>query len=159
MEKLLKILSENARISNQQLAVMLNMSEAEVKAKIAECEEAGILQGYKAVVDWEKVDKEYLTAFIEIKVTPKRDWGFDEIANMIANFEEVESVYLMSGGYDLFVTVSGRSFKDVALFVAKRLSPMDSVLSTATHFILHKYKEKNIMMGTSPKDEREVTTL
>ncbi|HPU58822.1 MAG TPA: Lrp/AsnC family transcriptional regulator, partial [Candidatus Avimonas sp.] len=115
-----------------------------------------VIRGYKAVVDWEKTDRPYVTALIELRVTPKRDFGFDSIAETIMRFNEVESVYLMSGGYDLAVIVSGRTFKDIAMFVAKRLSTLDSVISTATHFVLQRYKESGIILRGEEKDERGV---
>ena len=136
MEKLISLLEENARLTNEQLAVMLGTTTEDVANKIKQYEEDGILIGYTAIVDKETLDKDYVEAFIELRVTPKPDFGFDEIAQRVAQYDEVKSVYLMSGGYDLAVIVSGRDFKDIALFVAKRLSVLDSVVSTATHFLL-----------------------
>lgn len=153
MDQLLSLLSENARLTNGQLAVMLNISEAEVAEKIACYEKEGIIRGYKALVNWEKVDKNKASALIELRVSPKRDRGFDEIANRIMQFDEVESVYLMSGGYDLAVKVHGRSMQDIAMFVMRRLSTLDSVLSTATHFILTRYKDDDVILNSG--DERD----
>jgi len=135
---------------------MLGRSEKDVADQIAKWEREGVIRGYKAVVDWEKTDRPYVTALIELRVTPKRDFGFDSIAETIMRFNEVESVYLMSGGYDLAVIVSGRTFKDIAMFVAKRLSTLDSVISTATHFVLQRYKESGIILRGEEKDERGV---
>ncbi len=154
MEKLLKLLDSNARLTNEQLATMLNISEEEVRAQIASLEKSGAIRAYKAVVDWDKTDRNCVTAIIELKVTPRRDVGFEGIAEQIMAFEEVESVYLMSGGYDLSVRVTGRSFQEIAAFVAKRLAPLESVISTATHFVLRRYKESNVMFLGENQDER-----
>lgn len=154
MEKLLSLLENNAKLTEEQLAAMLSLSAEEVRREIRQYEKAGVIKGYKALIDWDKVDREQLTAFIEVKVTPQRDLGFEQVAERIMQFEEVDSVYLMSGGFDLAVTVSGRSFREVAMFVAERLSPLDNVLSTATHFILRKYKDKGVLFGVEKGDER-----
>lgn len=155
MDQLLSLLSENARLTTAQLAVMLNLSESEVTEKIAQYEKDGIIRGYKALVNWEKVDKNKASALIELRVSPKRDRGFDEIAGRIMQFEEVESVYLMSGGYDLAVKVHGKSMQDIAMFVMRRLSTLDSVLSTATHFILTRYKDGGVILNSEDEqDER-----
>lgn len=156
MDKLLKLLDTNARLTNAQLAVMLGTTEAEVQAQIADLERSGVVRAYKALIDWDRTEREYVTAIIELRVMPKRDLGFEEIAETVMRFEEVESVYLMSGGYDLSVVVNGRTFKDVAMFVAKRLSPLDSVISTATHFVLRRYKEKGVLFLGEEKDERGI---
>ncbi|MBQ9963658.1 MAG: Lrp/AsnC family transcriptional regulator [Clostridia bacterium] len=154
MDKLLKLLDSNARLTDEQLATMLNISEDEVRAQIAKLEKTGAIRAYKAVVDWDKTDRNCVTAIIELKVTPRRDVGFEGIAEQIMAFEEVESVYLMSGGYDLSVRVTGRSFQEIAAFVAKRLAPLESVISTATHFVLRRYKESNVMFLGENQDER-----
>lgn len=154
MDKLLKLLDSNARLTDEQLATMLDISVEEVRAQIARLEKEGAIRAYKAVVDWDKTDRECVTAIIELKVTPRRDVGFEGIAEQIMAFEEVESVYLMSGGYDLSVRVTGRSFQEIAAFVAKRLAPLDSVISTATHFVLRRYKESNVMFLGDNQDER-----
>lgn len=159
MERLLTLLNENSKYTISQLAVMLGTTEQEVEAKIKEYEKSGVIKGYKAVVDWEAAKADRLTALIELKVSPKKNFGFDEIAETIMRFEEVESVYLMSGGYDLAVTVTGKSFQDIAMFVAKRLSPLESVLSTATHFILSKYKQDGILFRSGPVDDRRNVLL
>ena len=148
----LSLLNENARLTNAQLAVMLGKTEEEVEKEIADYQQKGIIKGYKALINWEKVDHHKTTALIELKVQPKKESGFDEIAKKIMQFSKVESVYLMSGGFDLAVMVHGDSIQDIAMFVAKRLSPLDSVLSTATHFILTRYKEGDVNL-TSPKEE------
>lgn len=154
MDKLLSILSENARVSNKELAAMLETNEEDIAKRIAKLERDGVLCGYPAVIDWDKVqDKDRVVAFIELKVTPRADSGFDEIASEIMAMDEVEAVYLMSGGFDLAVYVTGRTFQEVAMFVAKRLSPLQSVVSTATHFVLKKYKDRGTCMNTET-DER-----
>ncbi len=154
MDKLLKLLDENARLSNAQLAVMLDMPEKEVEEHLAALEKAGVVRGYKALIDWDKTNREYVTAIIDLQIAPSKDRGFDSVAETIMAFDEVESVCLMSGGYDLSVRITGRSFRDVAMFVAKRLSPIDGVLSTATHFVLKTYKERGVLFLDDEKDER-----
>lgn len=154
MEKLLKLLDKNARMSNAQLAAMLGRTEAEVEAQIKELEKSGVIRGYTAIIDWDKTDREYVTAIIELHVTPRKDRGFEGIAEEIMSFPEVESITLMSGGYDFSITVNARTFRDVATFVAKRLSPLDSVVSTATSFVLRRYKENNVIFLDNELDER-----
>ena len=153
MDKLLELLQENARMSCEQLAVMLGRTPEEVAAQIDEYEKSGVTRGYHALINWEKADANHASALIELRVTPKRDKGFDEIADKIMQFEEVEGVYLMSGGFDLAVRVNAATMQDIALFVAKRLAPLDSVLSTATHFILTRYKDGGVVLN--PEDERD----
>ena len=155
MDQLIQILANNARLSAEQLAAMTGSTPAQVAARIDALQAEGVIRGYKAVVDWEKTDRDFCTARIELKVTPKSGMGFDEIAVTIAQFDEVESVELMSGGYDLGLTVTGKTFKDVAMFVAQRLAPLDSVESTATHFVLKTYKQGGIMTCGQEQDERE----
>ena len=152
--KLLKLLNKNARLKDEELAVMTGCKEKEVHDSIAEMEKEGLIRGYKAVVDWERVDNTHVSALIELKVTPKAGLGFEEVAMKVAKYPEVESVYLMSGGYDLSVTVTGRTFQEVAMFVAKELSTIDSVISTTTHFILRRYKELDIELLGKPSDDR-----
>ena len=154
MDKLLKLLDTNARMSNAELAVVLGSTEEAVAARIAELERSGVIRSYKAVIDWERTDRPYVTALIELRVTPKRDLGFEGIAEQVMQFDEIESVYLMSGGYDRSVTVTGHTFKEVAMFVAKRLSTLDSVVSTATHFVLRRYKDDGVLFLGEKKDER-----
>ena len=159
MDRLLSLLQNNARLTNRQLAVMLGREEEEVAKAIEAYEKSGVIRGSQAVIDWDKTDSPTVFARIEIKVTPKKDFGFEEIARTIMELEEVQSVSLMSGGYDLAVTVSGKNFRDIAMFVAHRLSPIDSVNSTATHFILKKYKERGMVFEEEVKDERRMTLL
>lgn len=153
MEKLLDLLHENARLSNAQLAVMLGTTEEDVAAQIAEYEKKGIIKGYQALINWEKADANKATALIELRVTPKPDRGFDEIASRVMQFEEVDAVYLMSGGYDLAVLVHAKSMQEVAMFVARRLSQLDSIISTATHFILTRYKDGGVILAEDEKDD------
>ncbi len=155
MNQLIQLLSENARLTSKQLADMTGDTPQGVEAKIARLQADGVIRGYKAIVDWEKTDRDLCTARIELKVTPKSGMGFEEVAGIIAQFDEVGSVELMSGGYDLGLTVTGKTFKDVALFVAQRLAPLDSVESTATHFVLKTYKQGGVMTCGDEQDERE----
>ncbi len=159
MEMLLKLLTEDARLSLEQLASLTGQSEQEVAAQMDELREKGIIAGYQAVVNWEKAGIEKVLSLIEIRISPKRDFGFDEFADAIAHFPEVETVYLMSGGFDICITMHGASFRDIAMFVAKRLSPMESVISTATHFVLKTYKERGILFTEKKEDERGFASL
>jgi len=159
MELLLKLLEENARLSLEQLATMLSLSEQEVAEKMDKLAKKGVILGYQAVIDWEKTGKDYVTSIIELTVSPQKGHGFDDVAQTIAEFPEVDSVYLMSGGYDLAIIMHGRTFKDIAMFVARRLAPLDSVLSTGTHFVLQKYKDKGIKLDIGILDERELANL
>ncbi len=159
-KRILKLINENPRLTDKELAVMLDMSEAEVSAEIERLESEGIIGGYRAIVDWSRVeDIDTVTALIELKVTPRRDTGFDEIAAEILEFPEVDTVHLMSGAYDFAVYVKGRTIQDISMFVAKRLSPLDSVLSTATHFVLKSYKDSGVLLGGKEVDERGSITL
>ena len=152
--KILSLLSENARMEYEDIAVVTEIGEAEVKARIAALEREGVICGYKTVIDWEKVDSDSVSAVIELKVTPKAELGFEAVAARIAKYPEVESVYLMSGAYDLSVLIEGKTMKEVAYFVAQKLAPIESIISTATHFVLHKYKDKGVVYGYSEVDER-----
>lgn len=159
MERLLKLLEQNGRLSVEDLAAMLDTAPAEVARQMDEAQRLGYIRGWRALVDWEKTSADHVEAVIELRVSPKKNRGFDEIASTIAAFEEVKTLLLMSGGYDLQLIITGRSFQEIALFVAKRLSPLDDVLSTATHFVLRTYKkEGQVFVGEDP-DERECTTL
>ena len=158
-EKLLRLIDDNAKLTNEQLAVMLGEDAQDVAQTIAGYEKQGVIRGYKALIDWDQTDRNLVSARIEIKVIPKGTMGFEEIAYTISQFREVETCYLMSGGYDLALTISGKTFKDIALFVAHRLAPLEPVQSTSTHFVLKKYKQRGQMMVGDFKDEREVTSL
>ena len=154
MNELLHLLKQKARLCKEELGAMLGITPAEVAAQIKKLEEDGIIKGYSVVLNDELANKDTVTAFIELKVTPKRDCGFEDLAKTVMMYDEVESVSLMSGAYDLAVTVTGSSLKVIALFVAQRLSTIDGVLSTATHFVLKRYKEKGIFIEQEPIDER-----
>ena len=145
MKKLLQLLEDDCTLTHSQLASMTGMTEAEVSAAIAEYEKNNVILGYQALVDWDRTDRESVTALIEVSVTPQRGEGFDRVAERIYQYDEVESVYLMSGSFDLTVIISGRSLKEVALFVGQKLAPLEDVTGTATHFILKKYKEKHLI--------------
>lgn len=156
-EKLLSLLNEDARYTAEELATMLGEPVEQVRSQIAELERIGIIRGYKTLIDWASVDDVHVTAIIELKIVPQADAGFEEIAERISQFEHVESVYLMSGGYDLCVTVTGQSFQKVAMFVAKRLATMNEVTSTATHFVLRRYKEMGVTMCDSTDDRGRIS--
>ena len=151
---ILKLLENDARLTPAQLAVMLGVSEEEILAQLKEYEANGTILGYKTVVDWEKTEQESVTAMIDVKLTPQPDRGFDRVAEKIYNYPEVKSVYLMSGSYDLSVLIEGRTMKEVALFVSQKLAPIEAVISTATHFVLHKYKDKGVLYEAPEIDER-----
>ena len=151
---ILEILTDDARTSVGQIAAMLGLSEDAVQAAIAGLEEQRIILKYPALINWEKVDVEEVEALIEVRVTPERDHGFDAIAEQIYRFEEVRNVYLMSGGYDLLVMLKGSSLKKLALFVAQKLSTIDGVLSTATHFVLKRYKSEGVILDEKTEDRR-----
>ena len=153
--KLLKLLSKNARYTVNELSVMTGLSEDEVNTQVAKMEREGLIRGYTAVIDWERLDSAMVSAIIELKVEPQPDVGFEQIAEEVKKYSEVETVYLMSGGYDLCVIVKGKTFQEVAMFVAKQLAPMKYVVSTATHFILRRYKELDIELIGDETDDRE----
>lgn len=154
--KILALLDQDARLTPAQLASMTDLSEEEVRDRIRALEKSNTIIGYKTLVDWEKTDKEFVTALIEVKITPQKGMGFDEIARKIYSHHMVDSVYLMSGGFDLTVIITGKSMKDVARFVSEQLAPMENVLSTGTHFVLKKYKDQGVEFDPSTRDEREV---
>ena len=152
--QILKLLENDARLTEKQLAIMLDTDEATVKEQIDELEKSGTILGYKTIVDWEKTDKESVSAMIEVKLTPQKDKGFDRVAEKLYNYPEVQAVYLMSGAYDLSVLIEGKTMKEVASFVSQKLSTIDSVISTATHFVLHKYKDKGMIYDMPEIDGR-----
>lgn len=155
-QKILSLLEQDGRLTSSKIAIMLNLDEAAVKAAIEELEKENIILGYKALINWELAGRETTIANIELKLTPQRGGGFDTVAERIYKFPQVKSVTLMSGAYDLLVTVEGKSLKDVAMFVSERLAPMESVISTATHFELKTYKKDGIIFAEKEKDNREV---
>lgn len=154
MNDLIKLLNQNARFSNEELAAMLGTTPKDIADQIEQLEKNGVIKGYSVILDESLADKDMVIAIIELKVTPQRDCGFDEIAKTIMMYDEVDSISLMSGSYDLSVTVKGKNLQDIALFVAQRLSTIEGVLSTTTHFILKTYKEKGIFIEDEDKDER-----
>ncbi len=154
MNKLIQLLSVNARFSNEELASMLGTTPEDIAQQIKKLEESGVIKGYSLILNESLIDKESVMAIIELKVTPQRDSGFDKMAKTIMMYDEVDSVSLMSGSYDLSVTVKGKNLQDIALFVAQRLSTIEGVLSTTTHFILKTYKEKGVFIEDEDKDER-----
>ena len=160
MEEILNILDkEKGNVSRAKIAQMLGMEEQEVADKIEKMEKENVIVGYKTIVNWDKTDKDVVVALIELRITPQRGEGFDKVAERIYKYPQVKSLYLMSGAYDLAVTIEGKSMKEVALFVAQKLAPMDSIISTATHFVLKKYKEEGIVFEDDEKDTRQVITL
>ncbi len=153
--KLLRLLEDDCTLTHDQLAAMADMTVEEVKAAIRKYEEEKVILGYKAIVDWDSTDREAVTALIEVKVTPQREEGFDRVAERIYQYDEVESLYLMSGSFDMTVIISGRTLREVAAFVGDRLAPLEDVTGTATHFILKKYKEKHLIFEKQAPGERE----
>ena len=153
-ERILSIIEKNSRIDIKELAVILGAEEIDVANELKAMEEEGIICGYHTLIDWEKTNIEKVSALIEVRVTPQRGQGFDNIAERIYKYPEVNSVYLISGGYDLLVTLEGRTLKEVSKFVSDKLSTLDSVLSTATHFILKKYKDHGTILTKKYEDER-----
>ena len=157
--KILNKLEYNSKLTTKELASFTNLSEQEIAETIARMEKEGIICGYHTMINWEKTDRECVSALIEVKVTPMRGQGFDRIAERIYRFDEVKAVYLMSGGFDLTVILEGKTMREVALFVTSKLAPMESVLSTATHFVLKKYKDHGeILTDRKPEDERLVVS-
>ena len=154
-KELLKIIEKNSKVAVTELSKMLSVSEADVLNEMAELEKEHVICGYLTLIDWDKTDEEKVTGLIEVKVTPQRGQGFDKIAERIYNYPEVSSVYLISGAYDLLVILEENSLKDIAQFVSDKLSTLEAVLSTATHFILKKYKEHGIVFDNRHEDERE----
>lgn len=154
MNQILQMLEKDARLTPEQVAVMTEKDAGDIKNAIREFEEKGVIVAYQALIDWDKTDREYVSAVIELKVTPQRDRGFDHIAEKICRFPEVKSLCLMSGGYDFQVTLEGKSLREVALFVTTKLSTIDDVISTATHFVLRKYKDHGVIYETPEVDER-----
>ena len=152
--KILKLLEKDARLTPEQISIMLDCKKEDVEKAINSLEQNGTILGYNTVIDWEKTEIESVTAMIEVKLTPQRDRGFDRVAEKIYNYPEVKSVYLMSGAYDLSVLIEGKTMKEVALFVSQKLATIEAVISTATHFVLHKYKDKGVLYETNEIDER-----
>ena len=152
--RILEVLIDDARTPVSQIAVMLGRPQEEVAAAIEDMEQRRVILKYPALVNWDKVEGDEVEALIEVRVTPQRGHGFDAIAEQIYRFEEVRNVYLMSGGYDLLVMLKSRNLKKLALFVAEKLSTIDGVLSTATHFVLKRYKNEGVITSETPEDRR-----
>ena len=152
---ILTIIEKNSRIDLNELAIRLGVTEVEVANALEDMEKEGIICGYHTMIDWDKTSIDKVSALIEVRVTPQREEGFDRIAERIYNYPEVTSVYLISGGYDLLVSLEGKSLKEVAQFVSEKLSTLDTVISTATHFILKRYKDHGTIMNTRTEDGRE----
>ena len=150
----LKLLAQNAKYTTEDIATMLGITADEVAKIIKEFEKDGVIRGYKAVIDWEKMDGAYVSAIVELNVVPKAGLGFEEVAEKVMKYSEVESVYLMSGNYDLNVIVKGKTLHDIARFVAKELATIDSVTSTATHFVMRRYKDMDVELISGPTDDR-----
>lgn len=158
-EKILTFIEKNSRIDLKELAIMLGEEEADVANEMAAMEEEHIICGYHTLIDWEKTSLEKVNALIEVRVTPQRGRGFDSVAERIYNYPEVNAVYLISGGYDLLVTLEGKTLREVSQFVSDRLSTLDSVLSTKTNFILKKYKDHGTVIAKPREDERMLVSL
>lgn len=156
--EILKYLEKHSRVDLGELAVLMGAEEAEVANEMAEMEKEKIICGYHTLIDWEKTSIEKVSALIEVRVTPQRGQGFDRIAERIYKYPEVNAVYLISGGFDLLVTLEGKSLKEVSAFVSDKLAPLDSILSTATHFILKKYKDHGTVLTKKYEDQREKIT-
>lgn len=153
-EKILTFIEKNSRIDLKELAVILGVNEAVVMNELEAMEDEHVICGYHTLIDWDKVGVDKVMAMIEVRVTPQRGLGFDKVAERIYNYPEVDSVYLISGGFDFMVTIEGKTLKDVAQFVSEKLSTLDTVLSTKTNFILKKYKDHGTILAEKPKDER-----
>lgn len=157
-EKILSVIEKNSRISLEDLAVILGEDLESVTTAVMEMENDKIICGYHTIINWDKVETQKVNAMIEVRVTPQRNLGFDKIAQRIYNYPEVTSVYLMSGAYDFTIFIEGRTLQEVAEFVSSKLSTMDSVLSTATHFVLKKYKDHGTILSPETKEERQLIT-
>jgi len=159
MEDILEILEKNSKYTPEQIAVMTGKSVEDVREAIRKYEEDKIIVGYTTLVNWEKTGRENVVAMIEVKVTPQRGEGFDKVAERIYKFPEVKACYLMSGSFDLTVIIEGKTIKEVASFVSEKLAPLESVLSTATHFVLKKYKDKGTIFEDKTRDDREAIVI
>ena len=157
-EQILKTIEKNSRISMKELAILLGKEEIDVANEVAAMEAEGVICGYHTFINWEQTSLEKVNALIEVRVTPQRGQGFDNIAERIYKYPEVDAVYLISGGYDLLVSLEGKSLKEISSFVSDKLPTLDSVLSTATHFVLKKYKDHGTILSKKEEDEREKIT-
>ena len=157
-EEILRLLEKNSRIDIKEIAILVAKTETEVANEIAQMEKEGIIRGYYTLINWDNTNDERVSALIEVKVTPQRGIGFDKIAERISKFDEVKSVYLMSGGFDFTVILEEKTMKEIAQFVTSKLSTLDEVLNTATHFVLKKYKDYGMILDEKQKDERMLVT-
>ena len=157
-EKILNFIEHNSRIDLKELAVLLGSTEAEITEELANMEAEGIICGYHTLIDWDKVTTDRVNALIEVRVTPQRGHGFDAIAERIYKYPEVNATYLISGGYDLLVSLEGRTLKEVSSFVSQKLSTLEYVISTTTHFVLKKYKDHGTILNGEKEDERMIMT-
>ena len=155
-DQILALLDQDARLTTAQIARMLDAPEEEIIAAIRELERMGVILGYKAMIDWDKTEQESVTAQIEVRITPQKGMGFDEVARQICSHPQVQAAYLMSGGFDLTIIITGKTLREISQFVSENLAPMESVISTATHFILKKYKDQGVEYDPSKADTREV---
>ena len=153
MNELLTILENNGRLTYEAIARMLDKETGDIKKMVEDYENEGVILGYKTMIDWDKTDREYVSALIELKITPQQNHGYDHVAEQIYNYPEVESLYLMSGSFDLAVMIEGKTMRELAFFVAEKLATLESVTETSTHFVLRKYKDKGIVYGAVPVDE------
>lgn len=157
MEKaILDILEKDSRTSIEEIAVMLNRPVSDIFAAIAEMEKKSIICSYTTLINWDKTEREFVTALIEVKVTPQRDMGYEKIAERIYGFDEVKAVYLMSGAYDFMVMMEGKNIKEISYFISNKLATIDAVLSTATHFVLKKYKDHGVVLDKTPDDDERM---
>ena len=154
--KLLKLIENDATLTPEQLSAMLSKEVGDIRSIIERFEREGVILGRQSLIDWDKTDREYVTAFIEVKIQPQRDRGFDTVAEKIYNYPEVKSLYLMSGGFDFVVMIEGRTMREVAYFVAQKLATIEFVTSTSTHFVLKKFKDKGVVYKAPELDEREI---
>ncbi len=159
MQELLELLEKNSRLTTAELAVMLGKTEDEIRQAVGQYEKEKIILSYNTMIDWDKTDRESITALIEVKVIPQRGFGFDKVAERIYQYSDVKACYLMSGGFDLTVIIEGKTMKEVAYFVAEKLAPMEYVQSTATHFVLKKYKDNGVIFEEKSSDDREPVVL
>lgn len=158
-EEILNFIEKNSRVDLKEVAVCLGITEIDVANELAAMESEGIICGYHTLIDWDKVTEERIHALIEVRVTPQRGKGFDDIAERIYKYPEVQATYLISGGYDLLVFMEGKTLKEISTFVTQKLSTLESVISTTTHFVLRKYKDHGIVLGAQSEDERMIMTL
>jgi DNA-binding Lrp family transcriptional regulator len=157
-EKILNYIEKNSRVELKELAVLLGTTEAEITQELADMEAEGIICGYHTLIDWDKVTTDRVNALIEVKVTPQRDLGFDAIAERIYKYPEVNATYLMAGGFDLLVSLEGKTLREVSSFVTQKLATLEYVISTTTHFVLKKYKDHGTILNAENTDERMLMT-